>query len=387
MHLTRIIAVGVLIAAIATPAEGARKKKKKEEVNYIDLATVMIRDGHYDRAQQALAQVDLSAEGVDLGRFHTLRGLVELHSELYRQAADDFSAAVESGADSPIVQVYLGQALFYSKDFRGAITALDRAGAKADEIPGTYAMRAEAYWHLEDSVNAWRTLEEGTARHPTFTELVRRKIFLAVQLGLYQVAAELGREYLKNSEATYEDQLAIGQALVRSGSVKEGLEFLERAHLQYPERPAVLMDLAKVYQGLSMYRTAATLLEPVALTGDANLAGQGAELYRAAGMYFQALALNARIPDSKARLRQRLAILLDMQRYDMVASMARDLTRVGLIQEDENIRYAVAFAYFKERDYERAETLLKGIRDPSLFRKATEVRKAMEDCRDQMWKC
>ena len=98
-------------------------------------------------------------------------------------------------------------------------------------------------------------------------------------------------------------------------------------------------------------------------------------------------ALNARIPDSKARLRQRLAILLDMQRYDMVASMDRDLTRVGLIQEDENIRYAVAFAYFKERDYERAETLLKGLRDPALFRKATEVRKAMEDCRDQMWKC
>ena len=387
MRVVTTITLGLLIAALGAPADAARRKKKAEEVDYLDLAAVMIRDGHYDRAQQALAQVNPAMEGLDLGRFHTLRGLVELHSELYRQAADDFLAAIESGADAPILQIYLGQSLFYSKDYRACVAAFDRAGAKADEIPGTFAMRAEAYWHLEEAESAWRTLERGIARHPGFTELVRRKIFLAVQLGLYQVAAEAGRAYLRTAEATYEDHLAIGQALVRSGSTKEGLEFLERAHLQYPERPAVLMDLARVYQGLSMYRTAATLLEPVALAGDANLAAQSAELYRAAGMYFQALALNARIPDSKARLRQRLAILLDMQRYDMIASMDRDLARVGLIQEDENIRYAVAFAYFKERDYARAESMLKGIRDPNLFRKATEVRKAMQDCRDQMWKC
>jgi len=55
--------------------------------------------------------------------------------------------------------------------------------------------------------------------------------------------------------------------------------------------------------------------------------------------------------------------------------------------KDDTIRYAVAYAFFKSGDYDRADRLLSGISEPDIFRQATELRKAMEDCRNEQWRC
>jgi hypothetical protein len=39
------------------------------------------------------------------------------------------------------------------------------------------------------------------------------------------------------------------------------------------------------------------------------------------------------------------------------------------------------------RDFEAAERHLKWIKDPGLFTKGIELRKAMEDCKDSGWRC
>jgi hypothetical protein len=66
--------------------------------------------------------------------------------------------------------------------------------------------------------------------------------------------------------------------------------------------------------------------------------------------------------------------------------MDRDLRRNGLLQ-DESIRYALAYAHFRTGSFERVDKLLSGISDPDLFRKATELRRSMEECGEQQWQC
>lgn len=381
-------AIAILALALAVPATArAEKKDDAEEVDYLDLATLLVRDGKYERASNILAQVDLEDEALDKGRFHLLRGLVRLNLSLFNQAAVDLEAAIANGQAAPIVPIYLGQAYFYSRDYDKALRAFARSPEKAAEIPSTFAMRAEAAWKLESTEEAWEILNEGLRRHPEYHELLRRKVFYAIEQKLYAAAAELGRAYLEETEASYQDYLGIGQALFRSGSVDEALRFLEIARLRFPDEVAVASALAKIYTQQSKYRAAAELLERASMhTASDEVLVEASELFRKSGELFRALALNARVAKSDLRLRQRLSILLELRRYEMVAAMEKDLQRVRLL-DDESIRYAVAYAHFKTRRYDHAEELLEGLSDPEIFRQATDLRKAMLDCRAERWRC
>ncbi|MEO0601232.1 MAG: hypothetical protein AAF211_07340 [Myxococcota bacterium] len=388
-----MLLVGLVLGLLA-PAAFAQDPN--EDVDYLELATVLVRDGRYEKASGVLGSVDLEDKNLDKARYYLLRGLVRLNLSLYSQAAEDFTTSITEReaqvADDPdqeldkIVYVYLGQAFFYSEQFDKALGAIENAGERGEAIANTFAMRAEANRKLERYDASWAVLGEGMKRHPDYAELVRRRAFLAIELQLYQAAAVTGRDYLARVEATPQDYLNIGIALNRSGNKDEAIKFLELARLRFPTSKAVAAELARLYKGKNMYRTAALMLERASLNGSDDLAVDAAELYRQAGEPFRALALNGRIRDSKARIRQRLGILLELRRYELVAIMDTDLKRVGLLR-DEPLRYALAYAHFKTGNYDRADQLLSGIKDPSIFRQATELRKAMSDCRKERWRC
>lgn len=386
MKTTTFLVSALMALLLAMPAD-AKKKKKADEINFLDLATVLVRDGNYQRASGVLAQVNLEDEELDKGRFYLLRGLVRLNLSLFSQAAEDFESSIASGQAAPIVPVYLGQAYFYSNQFEKALDAFDKSPQKAAEIQSTFAMRAEAAWKLKRYEQAWDLLTAGEKRYPNYHELLRRKTFYAIDRGLYSVAGQLGQEFLSRTNPKYSDYLAIGTALYRSGSVDQSLRFLELARLRYPGEVPVTVELARVYKDEGMFRTAGALLEQIALvTGTDELFVEAGELFRRSNDLYRTLALNGRIADSEKRLRQRLSVLVELRDYELVATMDRDLERVGLLK-DESIRYALAYAHFKTKNFARADKLLSGLRDPSIFRQATELRKAMVDCREQQWRC
>ena len=66
--------------------------------------------------------------------------------------------------------------------------------------------------------------------------------------------------------------------------------------------------------------------------------------------------------------------------------MDGDLRRTGLI-DDEDIRYALAYAVFKTGEFDTAELYLQKLERPDLFRKAAELRRAIQDCAEDRWKC
>src|SRR3546814_2754509 len=58
-------------------------------VDYLGLATLLTRDGEYARAEQALANIDPTAEGVDLIQYHTVRGLLALERSEERRVGKE----------------------------------------------------------------------------------------------------------------------------------------------------------------------------------------------------------------------------------------------------------------------------------------------------------
>jgi hypothetical protein len=53
----------------------------------------------------------------------------------------------------------------------------------------------------------------------------------------------------------------------------------------------------------------------------------------------------------------------------------------------EDIRYALAYSHFRGGNFEASERHLSALTRPELFRKATELRRLMQDCGQNRWNC
>ncbi len=363
---------------------GAAAAKKAAD-DPLDLAALMLRDNHPDRALAVLDGLDPAAEEIDPVRYHTLRGLASQRLGDLPAAKDALAAAVAAGASDAVVFVYLAQISYELGDDRTAIDALSRVEAETTRIPSTWHLRADALWRLGRKIDALAALDQARALFPDDPSFPRRRVFYLIDLGLYQTAAEQGEAYLERFSARPADRVAIADALRRAGQTEKALRFLEAAHLMHPESLDATKALAHVYVDRQSYHTAAALIDQAAVF-DRTLIADAAELYRRAGQRYRALLLNGQIADQEAKLKQRLALTLELGHFEQAVAMRDDLYRLNLVA-NEDIRYALAFALFKSGDYAGAENELARLRRGDLFRKAVEVRRAIAECRDEPWRC
>ncbi|MGD2127661.1 MAG: hypothetical protein PVJ33_02285 [Lysobacterales bacterium] len=377
INITLCLLLGISVSAWAADSD--------DEVDYLALAALMLRDGNLDRAIVALDQVDLQAEGVDVVRYWTLLGMAHMQRDELEPARDAFRKAADSGAAEPAVFVYLAQVNYKLEDYQATIDALDRAGDSLARVPSAYHMKAQSYWLLKQPVMALATLEQGAKVFPDDANFLRRRVFYLVELGLYKEAVAEGRRYLQLTQGKLEDYVAIGNALRASGELDEAAEFLEEAQLRFPYSTDVKKVLAHVYLQREELSAAADLLYKAALL-DSKLMAEAAELYRRAGQINRALSINSRLSDQPEKFRQRLALYLELQNYEQAAAMETPLRRVGLL-EDEDLQYAIAYAQFKIGEFGAAERHLSTLTRPDLFRKAAELRRAIQDCQEDSWKC
>lgn len=379
-------AIGHPLWSIAEAKDKDRDKRAQlDEVDHVALAARLLKDGHVDRAEGVLRQVDLTAEGVDLPRFHTLQGLVFLKREAHAKALESFEQAVAAGQSEQIIHLYLAQTHFALKDYPRTLKALDQAGASGAEVPGTFFMRSQSHWELGQHDAAFRALDAGLEAFPTQSELSRIKLIYLIDLGLFQEVSSVGEAYLERANVTAEDYAAVGEGLRRSKQFGQARAVLEAAHLRFPEDEKLGVLLAHTYLDEGHPLIAAMLFEDQARSRP-QYALEAAELYLKAGRFQRALYNNARVLDSAAKMKQRLAILLKQEQFNLVIGMAPSLSRLDLLA-DQNIRYALAYAYFKVGELNQAETHLKLVSEPKLFESALQLRKAMATCKEAGWEC
>ncbi|HBK54829.1 MAG TPA: hypothetical protein DDZ76_00865 [Xanthomonadales bacterium] len=379
-----VLPLVLLVAGLVlTPPLAA--KKGEDEVDYLALATLLTRDGEYARAEEALAQVDVADEALDRGQYHTVRGLIALERSRHSEAADAFAEAIAAGQNDPLIHLYRAQAYFAIERYGDALAALDAAGEGVAALSGAWLMRGHAYWMLGRRQETFDTLSRASERFPGNHGFLRRQVFYLIDAGLNREAAELGRTYLRRAEGKAEDYVAIGTALRRSGDTQAALVFLEEAGMRFPEDVSIPKALAQTWLEADAPMAAAEILARAAVAEPA-LYAETAELLRRAGQPTRALRANALVPEPERRLKQRVGLLLELRRYDQVAAMEEALYRAGLLA-DEDVRYALAYAHYRDGDHQAAERHLQALTRPELFRKATELRRLMSECGDARWTC
>jgi tetratricopeptide (TPR) repeat protein len=358
---------------------------KGPSADFLELAAMMLKDGHNDRALLALQSVDLENKKTDLARFYTLQGLAYMGLNDLEVAKDSLQQAIKNGQKDQAIYIYLAQTHFGLKDYKQAIDTISKAGNLVNKDAALVSLKAESYWHLQQTEAAINTLNEGQKAFPADFRFIKRKVFYFVELGLYQEAVRLGREFLNRSKAVAADYIALGNALRLSKEYREALNILEIARLQFPHDEMVAKLLAHTYLDQGKLNSAAFILEQAALLNP-NLQAEAAEIYRRAGRFHKALTLNESISDQKVKLKQRLSILLALKQFERAANMESSLYRTGLL-EDQDVRYALAYALFSSRRFSEANKHLDYLTSAELFRKGTELRRLMEVCKNEPWQC
>lgn len=393
MHTNKMSSLKVVIAACISLMVSVSTIAKTQEVDHLGLAALLISDGNLNRAESLLSELEKpNKEGkafeLDYAQYHLLKGLLAFKMGDYESAEVQYELSIEQGQDDKLIHIYLAQTHYALNEFQLSLIDIENSKEVGQAMASVFSLKAQCNWKLGEYDSAWVALDEGAKQFPSETRFDRQKIYYLIEKGLYQTAIELAKNYLSANEHTagmVKEYIALGRALRESGQILLATEVLEKAKLIFPESVPVATELAHVYLKKEQILTASDIFAQAFIL-EPKLAADTAELYRQAGRLYRALNINSEITDQKSKMKQRLAILVELNDFESVAAMGSSLERLGLY-ENQDILYAHAYSLYRTGDFKHARVQLSGLTRSDLFRKATELRSAMEKCEGATWQC
>ena len=389
--------ISLLVLTLSLSGQAFAKKKKEDsgpsDLDRINLAKLMLRDGHGDRALAVLQQVNRTADGVIEAEYWFLLGLAQHGMDQWLGAEQALTKAIEIAAATPDTGfsvpingfIIRASALIKLKRPQDAVKSLEDAPPEAADVEAYYLVKSNAYYLDGNKHEAFNALDAGYKRLAKSDKLGSKRILMLVDLGLYQSAVDEAQVFFNRVTIKINDYIALATALIEAKQIERAILLLEQAALLYPEDIEVRSHLARAYFEDQKPLAAGDILYPVGLF-ESKSAQSAAELYVKAGRFIRAQRMNARVDDQQAKTRQRLIILLEQSHFEAAAALDRRIERLGLLKE-EKIAYALAYAHYRSGNFKRMEQLLSLITEAALFRKSIELRRSAEECRQSIWKC
>ncbi len=425
--LKKVLTLSVVLFSVLTLQA---KETEEQTINHMEIATIMYYDGKYDKALEELQLAKDSHTKIEWDKYHNMRGLIFLKNENYPSSINAFKEAIiatkqkvyeppveekpkrvylftvlskNTKVEEPVVKkpifnpeklrkdqieeiyIYLSQAYYKAEQYINAVQALDSAGEKGRDNASLFTLRAECYWKADQKGSAIDALSRGAKLFPKDETLLKQKFYYFAELKLYQASIAAAKAYMAKIPANAEEYISLAQMLQSGGESEDAIKVLEEAKLKFPSSAKVHILLGHYYNQKDMPHVTADLFEKGSFY-DANYLKEAAEMYRRNGELAHALYLNSMMTDKEEKTKQKVAIYIGKGEFEKIIGLKDALDRYGLLQND-NMRYALAYAYYMAKDYDSAEDHLKKIEDDELFSKATVIRKNIEKCRSNSLEC
>lgn len=411
------------------------------------LAENLTQEQLYERAETILlslseeANKDSWQSAKQKSRYQVLKGLIALSKKDPDQAITHFQNATgfrpglnlevnppERSAKSdrpdevdPLAFVYLAQAYFAVKRFQACLQSLEQVPELVSALPRLGLLQARSLWQLNRWQASLSALEQTMKQHPSHLDAHAQWVVYIRQLGLSNLLQRKLTEWSqqhaddRKSAADFLKILAAlqrpatslfdagpskgGQALAAAPSLEENMTassqapnfpklqatWLEAALLLYPINLDLLKERAILALRQNALHTAQRQFERAAAI-DPSYYEQAAELALRNGFSYRSLQLNARIPDPKAKLKQRLSLFLKTQSFAQVVGLESALRRHRLLEDPDHL-YGLAYAFFRLGDFVEAQKRLNRLQDARLLGKALALRQQMATCSQKIWSC
>ena len=380
--MKKILLIPILLTLSLTMLEA---KKKTDEIDHIALAALLLRDGHIQKADDSLRNVDREDKSIDLVRFYTLKALVASKQGLYEESNQFFLESLKVGQEDKNIFLYMTQNSFKLEKYKEALGYLNAAGELAFSKPSLISLRAEIHWRLKQIEQSFTVLADGMQKFNNEYSLLKQRFFYSMSLGLYQNALSDAHIYMNHAELDEKSALVFITAFKNAEQLDDAIALAEELLLKFNKSAKLTALLAYLYVDKGMLQSAADLFSKASIK-DVVYTKEAAELYRRAKNFVLSLYKNSQLLDTKEKLKQRIAIYLEYGAYEKVVVSHNALKRSGLL-EDENIRYALAYSYYMVGDFDKCEKELKKLTKSELFTKATELRKNIQKCKTDGWEC
>ena len=425
--MKEIIKISLSVLIISAFVEA--KQEDMPEVDHLSLASMMVYDGKFDKAKVALDEAKKYDKALDMAKYYTIKGVIAMRREKHHQAIGFLKKAVSAtktkvylapeevkvkrkhlfrigsepevkAADKrkiafnaeklrkeDLQKLYsnLSQESYKVKNYIDTIKYLDLQGKAGRDQAAEYMLRADCYWKSGNKDKAVAMLSRGARVFPQDQSLLKQKFYYFTELGLYQEAITSAKAYMKRAKPNAKEYMALSRMLMAGGQRDEALKVLEEAKMLFPYDAKINILLGQLYMKRGTDFTTANLFEQGSYY-EHKYVKEAAEIYRRVGLIPHALYLNSQISDKKEKLKQKIAIYVEREEYEKVIGLIDALKRYKML-DDDNIRYALAYAYYMSKDYTAAEEQLKKINDNELFSKATIIRKNIEKCQDNSMEC
>lgn len=370
------LVLGLILPLNRLPYSAFAQNDEEIEIDYVGLAGRLVREGDYKSAAENLKKAPASQK--DTEAYQLVVALLDLYQERFESALTGLDKLIAGGSTDNYLWIYKAQAHYGTKQFREVIASLKKVSELAASIPTVAAMRLKALWELNEYELAWTELQKQTAKVGKTGPLVRLDLEWSLEKKLYERAKDLVLRELTGGKLKTDDKLDLIGILRGAGRERATLEALEIMRLTESSNPVIISRLAFMYAELQKYNSSAQLFHEAALL-DPDYSYQAAEVYLKADKPAIAMRLNRKVKDQVKKFRQRLAILIAQGDYEKAAASEADLRRLGLLSS-EDLRYALAFAFYKTRQFDRLDYHLSQIQKPDLFAKAIALRKEMIEC-------
>lgn len=400
-------------------------KVEEDMVDHLALASLMIYDARYKKAQEELALVDKKSSKYDAADYFTVVGVLNAKQNKTKEAILAYKKAIEATKtkrfEAP--KVYIKEKYLFSianrdthntkaplfnaeakrqeklsalymnltgeyyklKDYKNTLTSLEKAGEAGKNRAALYTLRAECYYKQGMFSEAISALNRGIKMFPNDSKLLKQKFYYFAELKLYQAAIEASKVYMEKLGMSFKEYIALAQMLIGANQIDSAIVLLEESKLMFPKEPTIGILLGHMYLKKGMSNTTAHLFEESSYY-DKKYLKDAVEMNRRAGNNLHALYLNAQNIDKIEKLKQKVAIYLNVGEYRKIIGLQKALKRYKML-DDDNLRYALAYSYYMAGDYANAERQLKHISDADLFNKATVIRKNIEKCTNNQLEC
>lgn len=349
-------------------------------VDYVEVAKVLIKDGYVDRAESTLKKVNIETDAVEFGDYWFVKGVISLHRKNYQEALVQLDKAYEESKDTE-VYLYQAEAYFRLENYSKALSTVNKVKKKT---PAYYVLKSSVFWQQQEREKAWSVLNQARLQKVMSARLSYKKQFsLLMEAGLFHAAQEFSIAHLGHFVAS--DMVAIAQVFREKKRYHEAIRVLESSRLRWLYDEKLNMELAANYLQIKNQFTASLIVEEVSRV-HRHLSHEASELLRSSRQSYRVAFQERNLQDPGKRLKQKLAIYLQTEKYGLVAKMTPLLKDTELLGQ-EDIRYAVAYAFYKTGQFKKSNFHLNQVTRADLFEKATELRIEMDKCSKNRWLC
>lgn len=361
----------------------------EDELEKLPLIALLIKNGHLERAQKVYETLSEKEKNQDKKRATTLQGLLALSQEKYELALSSFYQARQLGQKDPELSIYISQAHYAKKQYAQVIKELDGKVELFQARVRLYALYCDSFWQQDEKQLAFDCLFKAQQMHPDSSVSYINTISYLNSLGLFNESLELVLRGDKKNLWSAQDLLTASQLFHEKNQKQMGLKVLEYAHLLFSdkvEQKDIKLQLARTYLDLGKPMAAATILDQTNKQGVPLFPLELAEIYRQSGHYARADYLLQFVEKKDEQLKQKLTLYLTQKDYEKAGALERPLLNSSIDLPDP-LRYALAYALYKTRQFDQASQQLARVQDQALYEKAIQLRAHLRRCQENIWFC